>query len=393
MTGKGGQAPRDRESGPRTARAHLTHVDLMRVVAFLAVVLVHASGTTYPFPGAAPSFGQLMLHSMRMVFFFVSTFVLFYAWYDRPLHPGRFIRRRLRLIGIPYLAWSVAYWSLGDRWRIAHDPGAAVHDLRDVVVWGGAWYHLYFLLVSLQVAVLFPLFRLLVRRTRGRHGRLLAGAAVLQAASLAVVFAPDPLGWGPAEFYREHGFAFFPTYAFFLVAGALAAVHFDAFHRWVGAHTRLCAGVVVAALAVTYAAFRGNMADGMSPVAASNALQPVSLLWGAAVVWGLYALCARWAAHGAPGRAAVAGGVDIAFGIYLVHPMVLRLLEMSGYTAWLPLPPLPATLVLWGIVAGLSGAAAYLIGRSPASLLVGRERRPTAKPAGHRVRGHATAAL
>jgi peptidoglycan/LPS O-acetylase OafA/YrhL len=309
---------------------------------------------------------------MRMVFFFVSTFVLFHAWYERPLHPRRFVLRRLRLIGIPYVVWSVAYWSFGDRWLLSHDPGAAWHDLGEVLLWGAAWYHLYFLLVSLQVAILFPVFRSVVRATRAAHGRLLAGAAVVQAAALAVQFAPRPWAWAPAEWYRVHGYVLLPTYIFFLVAGALAAVHLDAFHRWVTTHTRAVAWGFVAALAVTYAAFRGTVANGESPVAAANALQPVSLVWGAALVVAMYAGCARWARR-APGGGVVAVGVELAFGVYLVHPLVLRLLETYGVPARLPMPPLPATLVLWGIVVALSGLAAFLICRSRAgSWLVGR---------------------
>lgn len=201
---------------------------------------------------------------------------------------------------------------------------------------------------------------------------LLASAAAVQAVALAVQFTAHPLAWGPAEWYRTHGYVQVPTYVFFLVAGALAAVHFDAFHRWVTTHTRVVLGAAGAALVVTYTCFRDNIAGGDSPVAAANALQPASLVWGAALVTAMYAASARWA-RTAPGRRVVAFAVELAFGVYLVHPLILRLLETVGIAAWLPLPPLPATFVLWAAVVALSAVFAHLIGRSPASSwLVGR---------------------
>jgi len=54
-------------------RPHLHRVDLMRVVAFVCVIVVHVTGTTYPFPGLGASFLQLVLHATRAAFFFLST--------------------------------------------------------------------------------------------------------------------------------------------------------------------------------------------------------------------------------------------------------------------------------------------------------------------------------
>ncbi len=47
---------------------------------------------------------------------------------------------------------------------------------------GTAWYHLYFLLVSMQIYLVFPLILWLVRKTAGHHGVLLAISAVIQLA-------------------------------------------------------------------------------------------------------------------------------------------------------------------------------------------------------------------
>jgi len=357
----------------------------MRLVAFLCVIVVHVTGTTYPFPGLGASFLQLVLHATRVAFFFLSTLVLFHSAYDRPPRAGRPILRRVRLLGVPYVSWSVAYWSLGDHARIADDLPGALTDLRIGLTWGVSWYHLYFLLVSLQIGVLLPLFIRLVRATTGRHGTVLGVATLVQLAAAVLLFHEQPYDNGFAEWYRVHGGMLFPSYAGFIVAGALAGVHGARWHAWIEGHTRAVWALVLGALALTYAWLRYTVSTGRSPVSASLATQPASVLWGGAAILGLYALAARWerARRPVPTRAVAALGAELAFGVYLAHPMILRLLELGGFAAALPGSPIVDTVVLCVLVTGGSALCAWLLSRTPlAPFVIGRERvrpRPPAR--------------
>ncbi|MGC0415701.1 acyltransferase [Embleya sp. AB8] len=369
-------------------RPHLHRVDLIRDIAFLCVIVVHVIGVTYPFPGERPAFTQLVLHSTRAIFFFVSTFVLFHSVYHRPLRVRAFLGKRFRLLGVPYLLWSTAYWVLGDHPRIARDLPGALADLRGGIIWGGSWYHLYFLLVSLQIAALLPLFVKLVRATTGRHSLLLVATGVVQLAALIVLFHQTPLS-GPLEWYRVHGGMLLPTYGFFVMAGALAAVHLDTFHAWVVGHTRTIWLGTLATLAVTLFWYRHTVAGGRDTATASMATQPVSLLWGPVAVLALYALATRWERAGGPvpSRRAAALGAQLAFGVYLVHPMILRLLELNGFAAALPWSAAVNTAVLVSVVALGSAAFTWLVAHTPLSpWLIGRERmrgRSAARPMPH----------
>jgi peptidoglycan/LPS O-acetylase OafA/YrhL len=348
----------------------------MRVVAFLCVILVHVITVTYPLLPEGPAATQLVLHSTRAVFFFVSTFVLCYGAYERPPRAGVFVARRLRLLGIPYLLWTIAYWVLGDWWRIRHDQAAALDDLHIALLWGASWYHMYFLLVSLQIGVLFPLFLRLLRAAKGHHGLLLAVSAVVQFGALALTFHPTPLtGW--AGWYQLHGYMLLPTYGCFVVAGALAAVHLDRCHAWVVAHTRTIWIVVLGTLAGTLVWYRHTVAGGRDSASSSMATQPVSLLWGLAAVLALYAIATRWerARVAVPSRRVAALGAQLAFGVYLVHPMILRLLQTNGFTDALPWSTPADTAVLLFVVTAASALFAWLVGRTPLSpWLIGRER-------------------
>jgi peptidoglycan/LPS O-acetylase OafA/YrhL len=52
------------------------------------------------------------------------------------------------------------------------------------LVTGAGWYHLYFLLVTMEFALVFPLLLRLLRRTVGRHSLVLGVSLVVQLATL-----------------------------------------------------------------------------------------------------------------------------------------------------------------------------------------------------------------
>ena len=94
-------------------RGHLDQVDLFRVLTFAAVVAVHSFAFTNPPDSHVANGFAVVLHFTREAFFFLTGFVLVHAQRDRTLQVRRFWARRLRLIGIPYLVWSVLYWAFG----------------------------------------------------------------------------------------------------------------------------------------------------------------------------------------------------------------------------------------------------------------------------------------
>src|SRR5205823_1735076 len=102
-----------------------------------------------------------------------TAFVLTYSYRDREPRWPAFWRRRYLLIGVPYLVWSTIYF-------LAHGNGLRPGLLMRQLVTGTAEYHLYFLLVSMQLYLVFPLLRWLLRAAAGRHRLLLAGAVAYQ---------------------------------------------------------------------------------------------------------------------------------------------------------------------------------------------------------------------
>ena len=244
-------------------------------------------------------------------------------------------------------------------------------------------YHLYFLLVTMQLYLVFPLLMALVRRTTAFAGRVLIVVAVVNLAWLAAVqWVPMPSG--PAGWLWRHAYELLPTYAVYVLAGCYAAAHLGTLQRIVERHQRALIIGSLASIGGALVVYAGQLPF-MAPRIAANVLQPGTLLSSAAAVVLLYIVGCRWAAGPRRHQAAIATLSDASFGVYLAHPLVLQLFldHGLGNNGQLVVPAL-ATLI--GFVAAVAGGTLISLAarRTPLSLpLTGRprqRRRPQPAP-------------
>ncbi|MCL8207351.1 MAG: acyltransferase [Actinomycetia bacterium] len=364
-------------------KSHVAAIDLVRTLTILGVVSVHSTWFTNDSQNFSANAVMDVLHFTREVFLFMTAFVLFYNYYDRPLDLRRFWPRRFKLVAFPYVIWSIFYLVYGGALRQGLGPFLAT--LGHALLTGTAWFHLYYLLVTMQIYLAFPLLLWLVRRTEGHHRTLLVVAGVFDLVLFGVYqYWAGPLAaWLPGWLrwvVSLRGQVFF-TYEFFLVLGALAAVHYRAVAAWVAAHGRLVALLFVGSLVAMWAAFAvGVLVFHQSVAFASGVLQPLMVPYAAAVIGGLFWLGLKWAERRARwprGSALVSLVADLSFGIYLVHPWFLQ--QIATYLvpqvgALTRLVVTPATVLLTFAVATL---AVRLIAATPLSVyLIGRETLP-----------------
>src|SRR5262250_2885644 len=169
----------------------------MRVLTVAGVIAVHVVTGTNTASSIAAGAATILLHVNREVFVLITALVLTYAYASRDHWPlGRFWARRYWLVATPYVAWTVVYF-LAD--GPPSSPAGALRNLAVDLVTGGARYHLYFLLVTMQLYLVFPLLLGFVRATRRRHLLILAASVAAQLAFTAAIHArlrpAGPLGW------------------------------------------------------------------------------------------------------------------------------------------------------------------------------------------------------
>jgi peptidoglycan/LPS O-acetylase OafA/YrhL len=369
---------------------HLHAIDLMRVLTLGLVVGVHTVTTVPEKSTIAAGALTIVFHTSREIFFVLTALVLVHRYGRRRVRWTDFWRRRYLCVAVPYLAWTVIYIAADGHWR---DPlGSLLRLLGGDLLTGGAKYQLYFLLVSMQIYLCFPVIRWLLRVTRNHHLLLLAGCAVFQLAfSLAV-----QRHWSPSAVitaWVNGPQSVLPSYLLYVVAGGIAGWHLEAITAWTLAHRRLILGVsgVTIAMAVGVFLLR-RLAGGETTSSASDVFQPVVVVESLAIAWTFYAAGVSWVERGTPLRRAVHAASDASFGIYLAHPLVLMgLTAVAGVTglhdasmrAPLALVLLLVVAVVVPFVYTVAALPAMLLRSTPLSLVVSgrRQRRRTSAAA------------
>lgn len=362
-------------------RAHVYEADVVRVLTFACVIAVHTISHTNSNTNVPANGLEMLLHFTREAFFCLTGFVLLHQSLGRPMPVRTFWRRRFIAVGAPYLTWTVIYTGIQttagfNSWT------ATAHHLGDNILYGTAWYHMYFLLVSMQIYLLFPIIEWLVRRTAGHHGALLVASAVVQLVILTgQMYFPPHHGW--LAQLATHQDALLISYQFYVLLGAVAAVHLDELRAQAARHRRGLLITIGFAAVVAEAWYLVAVHQGNVPVDAAAVLQPVMLGWSIAAVAGLGLLGIAYADRRVAGSRldrALGYGSDRSFGVFLVHPAVLWIL-LQGQSRWLPgLNAFVLTIAAYlAVVAGSVGVTEVFRRSRLSLLLTGRHRLTNAR--------------
>jgi peptidoglycan/LPS O-acetylase OafA/YrhL len=306
-------------------------VDVVRVLTVALVIAVHVVSQQPGGIGLVNGAALIVMHVSRQVFFMVTTFVLVYTYRDRaPRRWWVFWCRRYLLVGVPYLVWSAVYF-IADGQRLWPIGRALLGYAYDVAT-GTARYHLYFLLVTMQVYLVFPLLFGLLRATRRRQGWLVAASLAYELAVYAVIEHKPPLG--VLNGWERNPSPFLPTYLGFVIIGGVAACHTDALLAWTRARARwIYVGTALAIAAGVAVLLIEVLVVGQPAWAVSSVFQPVVVIESLAIAWTYLAAGLAWQNRRAAKGRLVRAAADASFGVYLAHPLLLQgLLLLSADT-------------------------------------------------------------
>jgi peptidoglycan/LPS O-acetylase OafA/YrhL len=284
---------------------------------------------------------------------------------------GHFYRRRFISVGIPFLCWTLIYFCY--LLPTAHYASAAAAFKNLARMLGGGYFQLYFLLVIMQFYLVFPLFLMMLRRTRGHHGVVVAVAAVAQLTLVTL------LRWGimPSTWSGQDP----ASYVLYLTGGGVVAYHLTEVHEWLCRHARLVIGLTLLAAAaaegVYYLAATGlTTALGFGPAAFQPSVVPFNV--GAIACVYLAGVALVKPGRSPRLRAMVRSGVDNAYGIYLTQMIFICALIWLGWRSLDSVVWWPAFCVLTVVIVYLGGVAlTSVIARTPLAVaLTGRQRQP-----------------
>jgi peptidoglycan/LPS O-acetylase OafA/YrhL len=358
------------------ARRRLDQVDAMRPIKQAGVVSTHS--IIYFAPAAASVSSNavlLLLHVSRDGFFFLSACMLTYAYAEMRLTGlRRFYWRRFVSVGIPYLCWNVIYFLHGLPGSTYASPAAALAHLGRLIDTG--YYQLYFLLVIMQFYLVFPLVLMLLRRTRGHHGLVLAVAVAAQV-TISIMTHWNMLPTLMVRYAQQDAL----TYLLYLIGGAVVAFHIEEVDAWVRRNAQLILALTLAAAiaaeAIYYLAWHGVttvLGSGSDP------FQPSVIPFNVGAITCGYlagvALVQPWRSRRT--KALVRVGSDDSYGIYLSQMLFVVALTSLGWGRLNSVLPWPVVCLLTAVIIfACCIALTGLLARTPLAVpLTGRKQEP-----------------
>ncbi|MDZ4170214.1 MAG: acyltransferase [Coriobacteriia bacterium] len=321
--------------------------DALRAFSILSVVAIHCF---MPLRSVLPDTSlQLiiddLLHYAVPVFVFISGALV----WGRPLRTTymRFLFERLRWVGLPYLAWALAYLAL---LLLTTDAlGSTLLRAPWLLLTGHVWYHLYFIPMLLGFYLMTPVAVRLIHRWPSATLVMVYAVRIElwpTASAWLRVNAPE-LAWS----YATH----LATHLPHMVLGAWFALMLPKIpQRVIGAWL----APLGLGTAILLARILGVVPRAHSP--AAYALGMAATVLGMA--FAAYSLEPRFDRF----ERVVVAGAALSFGVYFVHPMWLLALERgvsaaSAESLWMRWWAVP---VAWALVSAASYATAWLLARS-----------------------------
>jgi surface polysaccharide O-acyltransferase-like enzyme len=200
--------------------------DILRSIATLAVIGIHISASYVLVTSAGYAVNQLTRFAVPM-FLIISGYLLCHADLhgSSPLATGQFFKRRFAKILWPYVLWSLFYVLL-QGWA-DHAVWASLYRLPGHLLSGGACYHLYFVVIILQMYLLYPPLKYFLHKNAPA---LIITSLVLTMGMQTLLYL-STLGRITLPPYNQLFLVYFPTWIFFFVLGMTAALQSDAWDR------------------------------------------------------------------------------------------------------------------------------------------------------------------
>lgn len=303
-------------------KPYVPAADFVRAVTVVSVVGVHATwymaaGGQWLVSGAALA----LLHYSRESFMTLTGFVLTYSLFGRPVRWFSVLKKRYRLVLFPYLIWTAVYMLAFTPYR---PVGAFALRYGRNLLTGGGWFHLYYLLITMQFYVMLPFFLRLMRIAQTRP-RVVAWAAILFEVALTT-YDQYGLSHHPKGINAYTGVEVW-SYAAYFILGGIGALYWPVLRAWLRQRLTLIILVTAGAAFVMLAVFVLQVKIYGELWRADAVIQPLMVFWSLSVVLLLTALGIRYedvSTYAGRRWQPIKWIAHVSFGIYLIHPLFLQ---------------------------------------------------------------------
>ena len=343
------------EASPATVTNRRLDLEWIRVIAIMGVVFIHvASPVVNNFGQTAVSSWFVISMLDALVRWCVPVFIMVSGALvlSKNEAPRRFYGKRLGRIGWPLAFWLVAYWLAAGA---AAPPQKPPLELLEDLIWNQPYLHFYFLFIMLELSVLTPWLRRVVR--------LLTPKSLWV---LTALFLYIGMAYQTKTTFVGH--LFIPYIGYYLYGYLVNETGFSARHHKIIA----LLSVVAAAGTMVWLRYLVIQRELVLP-GVVNSLDVLAYLSPLVVVSSLimFPFCKDNAVLRRIIKVVPAGLIallgSLSFGIYLIHP-ILQLAQgrlFPGIDSWQRMHTVPATLAIWAVIFAASTFLVAALKRVP----------------------------
>ncbi|TCZ76870.1 acyltransferase [Paenibacillus albiflavus] len=216
-------------------RPKINELDVVRAIAIIAVVLIHSTSEATVLPAAGSLLHKFFYWTNTLgafavpVFVIISGIVLFYKYYDQwtARDSITFYKKRVISVVYPYLAFSIFYY-LFNQILFSQTVTVDIGAFLNLLPWGKAGYHLYYMILICQFYLLFPILMTLTKKSRLFERNLALIGLLIQGGFYVYVH------W----FHNiPHRATLSVTYFALFLIGAVIGIHYHTIVKWIERHT------------------------------------------------------------------------------------------------------------------------------------------------------------
>ncbi|ASS75996.1 hypothetical protein CIG75_14175 [Tumebacillus algifaecis] len=288
----------------------LREIDFIRAIAALSVIAIHITASYVTDTTLGRAWNEIMRYAVPL-FILLSGFVLYKIEMGRPqLSYLQFQRKRMGKVLIPYVLWTLLYVLYIAREFLRNNGFEGIPRLwsptLDHLYYGTAFYHLYFLIITFQLYLLYPLLRDAMNR---KPLWVLSGSFLLTLFAQVAAYMHWDLGWR---------ISFFPNWLFFFVFGMYFALHKQSWEPKLRRNSLLVGALWIASLAIVFL-------DGYFTKKWAYSVKPSVMLYTILSFLFFYVVAMRFADTKSRFGKLLDWLSAQSFLIFLLHPLVLNL--------------------------------------------------------------------
>lgn len=313
-------------------RERLDQIGIVRAIAILGVLFVHSTSfITVELPTVSRSypfynFLNIFFKYGTPTFIFLSSFVLFYNYANREITKKmllNFYKKRFLYIVIPYLIFSVFYFSLTVHLYYDYTLSQALSIFTEKVLTGKAYTHLYFVFISIQLYLLFPLVLYLAQKFKWFSKYSIIIGLIIQWAFVLL---------NKYYFQIEFKGSISLSYMSYYFLGIYLGMYFEQYREFLKTKKRhiITALWLITGFAYVYVMYLTRVGLGSYDSMVYEFLWNAYTYFAAVFIFG-FAFTVYDKLNGKLRKALLYLG-DVSFGVYLIHPFFLlyyRMLPVS----------------------------------------------------------------